>query len=278
MVTVSDWHKPIWWGGTAAPPPAAWHYVFDQFTDDDSAEEWGLAAGIFVAQFRRRHSRGPTFRELFLHLLPESDGVPAVLPSDWDVVERRSSQSAFRLHCALEWRRRGFIGFERGVKHSLRVGRRFRELSRSRQLVRAADRARPQNSSLGSHQSSERMAAGEVSLNGLTAAEVMDRLQITPRYLKRLSEGGYLHAVVHQGERYFPRWQFCAGRSGAVVPGIQMVSSSIPAAWTLDRIREYMHEVNPLLEIGGERLSPVEWLLRGGDPISVVAALRERST
>lgn len=122
----------VWWRSMNHPPPAAWHSAFEEFTCNEAADEWALAAAIFIAQYRRRQSQGPTFRELFEHLLPETGGVPSRLPSDWDALDRRRRINDFRRHVVIEWRRRGFIGYDKEVARSLRVGRRFREQSRAR--------------------------------------------------------------------------------------------------------------------------------------------------
>lgn len=130
--------NPIWWQGVSAPPPASWAYVFEDFTGDDTAEAWGLAAGIFVAQIRRRTGYGPTFAELFTHLLPDTSGLPAAFPVGLDFVDRRRAISGFRGLAATEWRRRGLIGWDKDVTRSLRVGRAFREQSRHRQVHRVS--------------------------------------------------------------------------------------------------------------------------------------------
>ena len=124
---------PIWWRGIGPPPSAAWTYMFECFTGEDTAEEWALAAAIFIAQTRRRSGLGPTFAELFTHLLPESNGLPAPFPAGLEFMERRRAVAGFRGHVAIEWRRRGLISFDKGVTRSLRVGRVFRERSRHRQ-------------------------------------------------------------------------------------------------------------------------------------------------
>lgn len=133
---------PVWWQGIAAPPPAEWVFVFEEFTGDDTAEQWALAAAIFVAQTRRRTAVGPTYAELFTHLLPDTGGLPGSLPRSLDFVERRRAVAGFRGHAAIEWRRRGMISFDKGVMRSLRVGREFRERSRRRQQARAGAIAR----------------------------------------------------------------------------------------------------------------------------------------
>ncbi|GAA4784034.1 hypothetical protein GCM10023351_31950 [Microbacterium gilvum] len=119
------------------PPPAQWTYVFEQLTGDDSGEEWALAAAIFIAQTRRRLGRGPTFAELFAHLLPDADGLPAPFPEGLTYRERHLAVSGFRGHATIEWRRRGMISWETSVTRSLRVGRAFRERSKQRQTSRA---------------------------------------------------------------------------------------------------------------------------------------------
>lgn len=136
MVFVELDFNPIWWRGTLTPPPAAWAYVFEEFTGEDTAEQWALAAGIYVAQYRRRAGVGPMFSELFTHLLPETSGLPGSFPEGLEFFERRRVISSFRGHVAIEWRRRQMIGWDRNVTRSLRVGREFRAQSRRRQLSR----------------------------------------------------------------------------------------------------------------------------------------------
>lgn len=130
---------PIWWRGIASPPPAEWSYLFEEFTGDDTAEEWALAAAIFIAQTRRRTSHGPTFSELFGHLLPDTRGLPSPFPPGLDFIARRRALTGFRGHVAIEWRRRALISWDKDVARSLRVGRAFRERSRVRQVARKRD-------------------------------------------------------------------------------------------------------------------------------------------
>lgn len=139
MVTVGPDLEPIWWRGIESPPPSSWAYMFEDFTGDDTAESWAVAAAVFIAQTRRRTGHGPTFAELFGHLLPDSCGLPAPFPEGLEFMERRRAISGFRGHVATEWRRRNMIGWDAGVMRSLRVGRAFRELSRQRQLSRDRD-------------------------------------------------------------------------------------------------------------------------------------------
>lgn len=148
MVEMSESY-PIWWQGIETPPPAEWVYMFEDFTEEVGAEQWALAAAIFITQTRRRTSVGPTFAELFTYLLPDTGGLPGAFPHSLDFAERRRAVAGFRGHAAIEWRRRGMISFDRGVIRSLRVGREFRERSRRRQRAREAAR-HPSESERGS--------------------------------------------------------------------------------------------------------------------------------
>lgn len=156
---------PIWWRGIETPPPAAWTYVFECFTGEDTAEDWALAAAIFIAQTRRRTTLGPTFTELFTHLLPEDRGLPGPFPVGMEYIERCRAVSGFRGHVSIEWRRRGLISFDRDVTRSLRVGRVFRERSRDRQ------RARPVSSQLDSKSSDASDRKETRAMEAIRAAE-----------------------------------------------------------------------------------------------------------
>lgn len=117
--------SPIWWRGISAPPPSSWVYVFENLTGDDGAEEWGMAAGIHIARVRHSTSVGPTFTELFSHLLPDFHGLPGPFPASISYLERRRAITTFRRHTAIEWRRRGMIDWDLDVPRSLRIGPAF---------------------------------------------------------------------------------------------------------------------------------------------------------
>lgn len=127
---------PLWWRRQDGAVPKSWRDQFESFTEGDSAEEQALAAAIFIARVRRRSGRGPTFAELFEHLLPDSHGVPGPFPERLNLAGRRWALAEFRRHVAIEWRRRGLVDWDHRVTRSLRVGRAFRQLSRERQETR----------------------------------------------------------------------------------------------------------------------------------------------
>jgi hypothetical protein len=138
MVEVANPY-PIWWRGIPTPPPAAWVYTFEEFTGADSADEWALAAAIFIAQVRRRTSHGPTFKELFTQLLPDTNGLPGPFPDRMELPDRQRAISGFRIFTAIEWRHRGMIGWEIHIARSLRVGREFPKKAREHQQLGSSD-------------------------------------------------------------------------------------------------------------------------------------------
>jgi hypothetical protein len=158
---------PIWWRGNSAAPPASWVYMFEEFTGGDSAEQWALEAAIVVARVRKRTSSGPTFSELFVELMPNTNGVPGPLPDSTTSDERKRAINKFRLHAAIEWRRRGMIGWSKGVERSLRVERRFNVQARERRrwIVRELNRA-----------------LGRTLVAGLTGADSAKRPQSVARH------------------------------------------------------------------------------------------------
>ena len=257
-----------WWRGVNNPPPAAWCYTFEEFTNDDTADEWALAAAIYIAQHRRRHSQGPTFRELFEHLLPDTGGVPSRLPADWDALDRRRASNGFRRHVTIEWRRRGYISYDKQVTRSLRVGPRFREQSRA---LNAQPRERDTASDVTG--SMDKPVGSKDSLSSDAARSL---LGLTPTALRRLSRRGYLHAVEYESEWRYPSWQFAGRPRFAVVPGVDVVVPAIPAQWSLSAINLFMSTPNQELTVGGEIRSPVDWLNDGSDPHEVAAVLAAR--
>lgn len=127
--------RPIWWSATEVYAPNSWTEAFKALTDDERADELGLAAGIFIVRIRRRTGRGPTFSETFSELFPHDQMHPE-WPAGLTYPVRASIHHAFRLHVAIQWRRRGWISWDPGVERSLRVGPKFREQSRARQAAR----------------------------------------------------------------------------------------------------------------------------------------------
>jgi len=252
------------------PPPAPWTYTFELFTGQDTADEWALAAAIFIAQYRRRHSCGPTFRELFLHLLPDGIGLPSPLPPMWDEADRRRALYGFRRHVTVDWRRRGYIGFGKQVVRSLRVGPEFRERSKS---LRQSQMAIP------NHQSEVNASdRGPIIQATLTTEQVMARLNIGAMMLRRLRKGGFLIGFETDNGVRYPLWQFSDEPGRAVIPGISAVVSAMPPTWSILNLLTFMLTRQRALETRGEHVTPVQWLVLGEDPERVSALLSSRAS
>ena len=107
--------------------PEDWWPLFLEFTGPSTADEWGLRAAKLVVRYRKAHSVGPTFAELFENLASSTCTPPPVS------LGRPSGQSralyCFRHHVAVHWRRLGWIDWDHGGR-SLRGGRTFRAASR----------------------------------------------------------------------------------------------------------------------------------------------------
>ncbi|RKR74762.1 hypothetical protein [Frondihabitans australicus] len=115
-----------WWIDGATPPPASWAYVVEELTHPDHVREWGIAVGAFVARYRRLYTLGPTFREMFQELLPDTGGLPGDFPDELEPDQRAEAASRFRMHVANVWRHEGMIGWRDGHAHTLRTGTQFR--------------------------------------------------------------------------------------------------------------------------------------------------------
>jgi hypothetical protein len=127
--------RPIWWTATEVEAPDTWRAAFAALTADTVADRHGLTAGIFIARVRRRTGRGPTFTELFGEVFKDEPLHPE-WPPGLSNASRAAVLRSFRLHVAVQWKRRGWVSWDPGVARSLRVGRTFRECSRKRQAAR----------------------------------------------------------------------------------------------------------------------------------------------
>lgn len=117
-----------------------WLPLLETYTSDETTDEWGLRAGVIVARYRKRSGRGPTFRELFEELEREGRALSGI---PWpDGVSTRRAVYVFQWHCAVHWRRRGWICWSREVR-SLRPGPRFRVASKAWIAARKARRLTP---------------------------------------------------------------------------------------------------------------------------------------
>lgn len=119
-----------WWPNRTTPPPASWAYVVEDFLAPDRSREWALAAALFIAEYTDAHRQGPTFDELFTHLLPDTQGVPSRRPEGVSSREQSHARGYFRLYVVRRWRGHNLFAWKTGVYRSLNVRANFARQAR----------------------------------------------------------------------------------------------------------------------------------------------------
>jgi hypothetical protein len=99
--------------------------------------------------------------------------------------------------------------------------------------------------------------------DALSVAEAAKRLRVDPSRVRQLLSSGSLYGIKVKGEWHLPRFQFT--RRG-VFPGIQDVLRALPDDLHPVEVVTWLGNPDPDLEIGGQALSPLDWLRSGGDP------------
>jgi hypothetical protein len=133
----------------------------------------------------------------------------------------------------------------------------------------AETEARVARGDLAEEERKTRLSAVAASLGG---AEVAKRLGIDASRVRHRQLKGNLYGFLAGGKRRFPTWQFTDDPKQPVLPGLATVVKSFgdrhPAG-----IQGFMSTPQASLLVDGERLTPPEWLLKGGDPQAVVDIL-----
>lgn len=110
----------------------------------------------------------------------------------------------------------------------------------------------------------------------LSATEAARRLGVDPSRVRHRQAKGLLYGVLIGGRRRYPEWQFVPG-SGDPLPKLGQVIKAFPEDWQLATVESFMTTPKSALRApgdrNGERLTPVEWLLNGGDPEAIVGIL-----
>lgn len=127
--------RATWWPSRQTPPPASWSYVVEDLLAPDRSQEWARAAAVFIEEHTKLEGHGPTFKELFAHLLPDANGLPSRHPSGVRGREQALVTSCFRMYVMRQWRKHDLFTWRGGVERSLNVGPRFAK--RLRQLEQA---------------------------------------------------------------------------------------------------------------------------------------------
>jgi hypothetical protein len=88
------------------------------------------------------------------------------------------------------------------------------------------------------------------------------------RVRQRLRENS-LFGIDYDGEKRLPRFQF---ERAKVIPGMREVLGALPEGLNPLDVAEWFLSPNPDLELGDEKMSPRDWLLKG-QPVEAVVAL-----
>ncbi|ROR83246.1 hypothetical protein SAMN06295974_1308 [Plantibacter flavus] len=100
-------------------------------------------------------------------------------------------------------------------------------------------------------------------IDSLSDDEAAHFLGVGVQQVRRRASAGQLYAFTVGGKKRYPLWQF-ADRS-RTLPGLRETIRAIPSSWSPERVQRFMTlKQGPKLD--GKRVSPVTWLLRGGDP------------
>jgi len=106
-----------------------------------------------------------------------------------------------------------------------------------------------------------------------STAEVALRLGISASLVNQRRARGNLYAFIAGGKHRYPNWQFSNDYRYPVVPRLKMVVNAFPKDMHPASIQGLMSTAQEDLVINSQNVTPVEWLLRGGDSQAIVDIL-----
>lgn len=95
----------------------------------------------------------------------------------------------------------------------------------------------------------------------LTAAQAASRLGVSDSRVRQLISSGEVFTIPNSDGHLLPAWQFAGGR---LVPGLPDLLKAVDDVHPLT-LASFMTLPDVDLEVDGQPVSPVEWLLGGGD-------------
>lgn len=105
------------------------------------------------------------------------------------------------------------------------------------------------------------------------SAEVATQLGLKVAEVERRRANGALFAFKADGERRYPTWQFTGDERQPLLPDLALLVSALPDDMHPATVLGFMSAPQRSLLIDNERLTPVEWLLKGGRPQKLVDIL-----
>lgn len=124
---------------------------------------------------------------------------------------------------------------------------------------------------LAEHQERTRLEALAAALN---TDEVATRLGVDVREIERRRAAECLAAFASDGEHRYPTWQFTDDPQRPILPGLPRLVSAIPDEMHPASVLGFMTTPQNSLRMGGQKLTPPEWLLSGQDAQDVIDILR----
>ncbi|TFC12523.1 hypothetical protein [Cryobacterium sp. MDB2-10] len=109
--------------------------------------------------------------------------------------------------------------------------------------------------------------------DSLSVAEVAQVLSVDAARVRRRQAKGDLYAFLAGGKRRYPLWQFTGDPAQPVLPGLTVLVQGLPADMHPASIKGFMRTPQEDLRVDGERMTPVDWLLHGGDARALVSIL-----
>ena len=82
-----------------------------------------------------------------------------------------------------------------------------------------------------------------------------------------------LYSFIAGGKRRYPTWQFTDDPALTVLPGLTTLVNAFPNDMHPASIQNFMATLQERLRVHGDRMTPVEWLLHGGDPQALLDIL-----
>ena len=96
-----------------------------------------------------------------------------------------------------------------------------------------------------------------------SARDVANRLGLTPKSIAVFP--GEFFAFVSNGELRYPTWQFTNDEANPVLPHLAQLVDAFSEDMQPSSILGFMQTPQEDARLNGVQLTPVEWLVRGGD-------------
>lgn len=112
----------------------------------------------------------------------------------------------------------------------------------------------------------ERATRQQAIADSLDSSAVGALMGIDAKEVDHRRVNGALFAFDVDDEFLYPTWQFTDDPQRPVLRGLESLIRALPADWSPAGTRAFMATPQRSARIDGVPVTPVEWLLRGGDP------------